>query len=158
MSQQRILVVDDSPTALRMTSELLNESGFDVLTACDGEEALEVAGRDHPSLIVLDIILPRKNGFQVCRKLRSETNTEDIGIVMLSSKNQDHDRLWAERQGADGYLTKPYNDQELLSCINAVLTKVNENAAPGNNPVAEGTLVDCELPDTVSHHAVSSAE
>ena len=93
MSQQRILVVDDSPTALRMTSELLNESGFDVLTASDGEEALEVADRDHPSLIVLDIILPRKNGFQVCRKLRSESKTEDIGIVMLSSKNQDHDRL-----------------------------------------------------------------
>ena len=123
MNQQRILVVDDSPTALRLTSELLSENGFDVITASDGVEALEVAGRDHPNLIVLDIILPRKNGFQVCRKLRSETNTEDISIVMLSSKNQDHDRQWAERQGADGYLTKPYNADELLSCIHSVLDR-----------------------------------
>lgn len=128
MSQQRILVVDDSPTALRITSELLSESGFDVITASDGEEALEVADRDHPNLIVLDIILPRKNGFQVCRKLRSQANTEGVGIVMLSSKNQDHDRQWAERQGADGYLTKPYNADELLRCINSVLTKVDSDS------------------------------
>lgn len=134
MSQQRILVVDDSPTALRITSELLSENGFDVITASDGEEALEIADRDHPNLIVLDIILPRKNGFQVCRKLRSESNTEDIGIVMLSSKNQDHDRLWAERQGADSYLTKPYNAEELLSCINAVLTKVDRNSKFSGQP------------------------
>lgn len=139
MSQQRILVVDDSPTALRITSELLSENGFDVITASDGEEALEVADRDHPNLIVLDIILPRKNGFQVCRKLRSESNTEDIGIVMLSSKNQDHDRLWAERQGADGYLTKPYNAEELLSCINAVLTKVDSDTEFSGQPAVTAT-------------------
>ena len=141
MSQQRILVVDDSPTALRITSELLSESGFDVITASDGEEALEVADRDHPNLIVLDIILPRKNGFQVCRKLRSESNTEDIAIVMLSSKNQDHDRQWAERQGADGYLTKPYNADELLSCINSVLEKARDSS-PENATQTVGSTAD----------------
>lgn len=121
MTQPRVLVVDDSPTAVRVTSELLEANGFDVLTATDGDEALDVATQEIPDLVVLDIILPRRNGFQVCRALRSEERTAEIGIVMLSSKSQANDREWARRQGADGYLTKPYNDQELVSCLRNVL-------------------------------------
>lgn len=121
MARPRVLVVDDSPTAVRVTSELLEDNGFTVLTAADGDEALEVAQREIPDVVILDIILPRKNGFQVCRALRSDERTAGIGILMLSSKRQATDREWARRQGADGYLTKPYDSQELVDCLRDVL-------------------------------------
>ena len=123
MSQPTILVVDDSPTALRLTSELLASHGFEVLTANDGNEAVEVAESRLPDLMLLDIVLPGRNGFQVCRKLRSSEDTSGIRIVMLSSKSQEHDRLWARRQGADGYLTKPFNEKALLESIKSVLSR-----------------------------------
>jgi DNA-binding response OmpR family regulator len=121
MPAKTILVVDDSPTALKITSEVLTEQGFNVLVASDGEEALEIAARLHPDLIVLDIILPKKNGFQVCRQLKTEDATADIKILMLSSKNQASDRFWGQKQGADAYITKPYDDVELLASIQALL-------------------------------------
>ena len=121
MPPQTILVVDDSPTALKITSEALTEQGFRVLCASDGEEALEIATRMHPDLIVLDIILPKKNGFQVCRQLKTESATADIKILMLSSKNQASDRFWGQKQGADAYITKPFDDEELLAAIQALL-------------------------------------
>ncbi len=122
MSQPVILIVDDSPTALRMTSELLESHGFDVLTANDGVEAIEIAEQHLPDLMLLGIVLPGRNGFQVCRKLRANDRTKYIRIVMLSSKSQAHDRLWARRQGADGYLTKPFNDSTLLASVRSVLS------------------------------------
>ncbi len=121
MSAKTILVVDDSPTALKITSETLSEQGFNVLSASDGEEALEIATKMHPDLIVLDIILPKKNGFQVCRQLKTESASSDIKILMLSSKNQASDRFWGQKQGADAYITKPFDDEELLAAIEALL-------------------------------------
>ena len=121
MSAKTILVVDDSPTALKITSDALMEQGFKVISASDGEEALEIASRLHPDLIVLDIILPKKNGFQVCRQLKTESATADIKILMLSSKNQASDRFWGQKQGADAYITKPFDDEELLASIQALL-------------------------------------
>src|SRR6516162_5518742 len=93
MVAQKILVVDDSPTDLKLVSGPLRTQGYQVITAIDGEEALEKAAREHPELIVLDIILPKKNGFQVCRQLKTSTDTKDIKILMLSSKTQDSDRF-----------------------------------------------------------------
>ena len=132
MPAKTILVVDDSPTALKITSDTLSEQGFKVLSASDGEEALEIAARLLPDLIVLDIILPKKNGFQVCRQLKTESATEDIKILMLSSKNQASDRFWGQKQGADAYITKPFEDEELLAAITALLkgeqlTQLNSN-------------------------------
>jgi len=92
-----------------------------VLTAVDGEEAIEKAMRDKPRLVVLDIILPKKNGFQVCRQLKTTPETQDMKIVLLSSKSQDSDRFWGLKQGADAYLTKPFEDQQLLSAVAAAL-------------------------------------
>jgi twitching motility two-component system response regulator PilH len=123
MSAKTILVVDDSPTALKITSEILTEEGFNVVGATDGEEALEIASQVHPDLIVLDIILPKKNGFQVCRQLKTESATADIKILMLSSKNQASDRFWGQKQGADAYITKPYDDDELLASIQSLLNQ-----------------------------------
>ncbi len=121
---QKILVVDDSPTALRLTRDALAESGFDAVTARDGEEALEVAAKEHPSLVVLDIVLPKKNGFQVCRQLKTDPATSDMKVILLSSKNQETDRFWGMKQGADGYITKPYDLDQLVSSIRDTLATV----------------------------------
>ena len=121
MTIKTILVVDDSPTQLRLVTTSLQGKGYTVLTAADGEEALEKASKERPNLIVLDIILPKKNGFQVCRQLKTSPDTKDIKILMLSSKSQDSDRFWGLKQGADGYLTKPFEEEELLANIGQLL-------------------------------------
>jgi twitching motility two-component system response regulator PilH len=125
-----ILVVDDSPTALRLAAAPLRAKGFRVLTAVDGEQALESAVRDRPDLIVLDIILPKKNGFQVCRQLKSTPETQDIKILLLSSKSQSSDRFWGIQQGADSYITKPFDDDELVEGVMALLGKAPTPAPP----------------------------
>ncbi|MDM8523357.1 response regulator [Desulfococcaceae bacterium HSG8] len=117
MANDVILVVEDSPTNLRLLTELLQSEGYQVITAVDGEECLEKAVSEHPRLIVLDIILPKKNGFQVCRQLKTSPDTEDIRILMLTSKTQDSDRFWGLKQGADGYMTKPFDHDELLKNV-----------------------------------------
>lgn len=121
MANETILVVDDSPTDLRLMTAPLRDKGYRVLTAVDGEEALDKALREHPALIVLDIILPKKNGFQVCRQLKTSPDTQDIKILMLSSKSQDSDRFWGLKQGADEYMTKPFEDEELLANVARLL-------------------------------------
>lgn len=115
MAGQTILVVDDSPTDLKFMTQALEPKGYRVVTASDGEEALEKAQASQPSLIFLDIILPKKNGFQVCRQLKTSPDTKDIKIVMVTSKTQDSDRFWGLKQGADEYMTKPFKAEELLA-------------------------------------------
>jgi twitching motility two-component system response regulator PilH len=116
-----ILVVDDSPTDLRLMASPLAEKGYRVITAVDGEEALEKALRQRPDLIVLDVILPKKNGFQVCRQLKTSPDTKDIKILMVTSKAQDSDRIWGLKQGADAYMTKPFDDEEYLGTVTDML-------------------------------------
>ena len=116
-----VLIVDDSPTAQRIIRLAVESGGYRVLTASDGDEAIDVAMRELPDLVVLDIILPKKNGFQVCRHLKSYPETCGIKVVLLSSKNHEMDILWGKRQGADGYLTKPFECDQLLACIESVL-------------------------------------
>jgi len=120
-SQTTVLVVDDSPTAQRLIHLAVEAGGYRVLTASDGNEAIEIAARQKPDLIVLDIILPKKNGFQVCRILKGLPETRGIKVVLLSSKSHEMDILWGKRQGADGYLTKPFESEQLLACIESAL-------------------------------------
>jgi len=121
MANETILVVEDSPTYLRQTTQLLQNYGYATTSAMDGEEALKKAIREHPDLIVLDIILPKKNGFQVCRQLKTSPDTQDIKIIMLTSKSQDSDRFWGLKQGADEYLTKPIDDDQLVTNVAELL-------------------------------------
>jgi twitching motility two-component system response regulator PilH len=118
---ETIMVVDDSPTDLKVITKALQSKGFRVVTAVDGEEAIEAAVRERPQLIVLDIILPKKNGFQVCRQLKTTPDTQGIKIVLISSKSQDADRFWGLKQGADAYLTKPFEEEELLKAVTSAL-------------------------------------
>ena len=117
MTRKCVLVVDDSPTDLKMLSTLLTKQGYEVLTAIDGEDALDKAATKHPPLVVLDVILPKKNGFQVCRQLKTTAGTNDIKVILVSSKNQASDKFWGMKQGADEYIAKPYEDAELLAAV-----------------------------------------
>jgi DNA-binding response OmpR family regulator len=121
MSKEKILVVDDSPTDLKLMTAPLREKGYQIITAVDGEEALDLAVKEHPRLIVLDIVLPKKNGFQVCRQLKTTPDTQDIKIMMLTSKTQDSDRFWGLQQGADEYLTKPFDESHFLTRVAELL-------------------------------------
>ncbi len=121
MANEKVLVVDDSPTELKLVLQSLNGKGYNIVTAVDGEEALEKAMSFKPQVIVLDVILPKKNGFQVCRQLKTSPDTKDIKILMLTSKNQDADRFWGLKQGADEYISKPFEDAHFTATVAKLL-------------------------------------
>ncbi len=122
-----IIAVDDSPTSLRFVAETLRGAGYKVGTAKDGEEAIEMITSNPPAAVVLDILLPKKNGFQVCRELKTNPITKDTRIILLSSKSQEADRFWGQRQGADAYVTKPIQPAELTAIVNAVIADIQND-------------------------------
>src|SRR6185295_16908051 len=99
MFKKHVLVVDDSPTDRQILTTLLQKQGYEVTTAVDGEDALDKIAAERPPLIVLDIILPKMNGYQVLRKLKTAPETRDIKVILVSSKNQESDRFWGLKQG-----------------------------------------------------------
>ena len=115
-----ILVVEDSPSELELISHFLNESGYKVIKATGGQEALEKLELEKPDAVITDVVMPGMSGFELCRSLKKHPKTQKVHIVICSSKNQEIDRLWAMRQGADAYLTKPYTREELLRAIKSV--------------------------------------
>ena len=115
--KKRVLVVDDSPTDRQMVTTLLQKEGYAVTTAIDGEDALQKIAAEQPPLVVLDIVLPKMNGYQVLRQLKAAPETRGIKVILVSSKNQESDRFWGLKQGADEYIAKPYPDDELLNEI-----------------------------------------
>lgn len=117
MSQATILIVDDSPVHMKLTTNCLQTQGYRLVTAVDGEEAVVKAKSEKPDLIVLDVILPGQNGFQICRTLKTSPDTQNIPVILLTSKNQESDRFWGMRQGADAYLTKPFEETDLLETV-----------------------------------------
>ena len=112
-----ILVVDDSPTELRLVTLALQRQGYEILTATDGDQAIAKAAATRPGLIVLDVVMPKKNGFQVCRELKTTPETQDVKVLLLTSKNQPTDRFWGMKQGADEYMTKPFDEAALLAAV-----------------------------------------
>lgn len=116
MYQQKILIVEDSPTTRRKIAEILTQEGYEVVTAEDGEVALELIDEHHPELVVLDIVLPKKNGYQVCRTVKSNPDLA-IKVMMVTAKDQAKDRIWGKRQGADFYLSKPINKDDLVDAV-----------------------------------------
>ena len=121
MPGQKILVVDDSWTELTMIVTPLRNSGFDVVTAVDGDEAVEKVFKERPQCIVLDVVLPKQNGFQVCRKLKNSEMSRHIPIILLTSKSTPIDKAWWMRQGADMYITKPFNGDELVASVRRLI-------------------------------------
>jgi len=128
MSPVTILIVDDSPTDRVLLQEALRPKGFRLLSANDGDEGLATARREHPDLVLLDVILPRRNGFQVCRELKTDEGTRDIKVVLVTSKTQPSDRFWGMKQGADEYLTKPFTPEELVLAVERHLVPAERHA------------------------------
>lgn len=117
MNDKLILVIDDSPTDREIAASACKGKGYRVETAAEGEEGIVKAAELQPDLILLDVILPQKNGFQVCRQLKTNPATENIKVILVTSKSQESDRFWGMKQGADGYITKPYGDEDLHAII-----------------------------------------
>ena len=116
-----ILIADDSPTEVFVLKKILEKHNHQVISAEDGEQAMELAQSKHPSLILMDVVMPKLNGFQATRRLTKDEATSDIPIIIVSSKNQETDRLWGLRQGAKGYLSKPVDEKELIQEVNKLL-------------------------------------
>jgi len=115
----KILVIDDSTTDRALMKGVLE--GHEVLEAENGDEGFAMAVEHHPKLVFLDVVMPGRNGFQICRDLRREDSMAEVPIIMLTSKNQQTDKEWGMRQGATEYLTKPYTDDEVLSIVKQYL-------------------------------------
>ncbi|AFY83588.1 MULTISPECIES: response regulator transcription factor [Oscillatoriaceae] len=118
-----VLVVEDSVTQREMISTLLKESGLNVTVASDGLEALERIQETCPDLVVLDIVMPRMNGYEVCRRLKADPKTKNVPVVMCSSKGEEFDRYWGMKQGADAYIAKPFQPTELVGTVKQLLRR-----------------------------------
>ena len=115
-----ILIVEDSPSELELMSHYLQESGYKVVKANGAKEAIEKIKTEEPKVVITDLVMPDMSGFELCRYLKKNPETQKVPIVICSSKNQEIDRLWAKRQGAQAYVTKPYTRDELLRAIKSV--------------------------------------
>jgi DNA-binding response OmpR family regulator len=119
----KVLVADDEPHLLRLAKFRLEREGYEVLTAVDGESALQVARDEHPDLCVLDVMMPKRSGFDVLRELRSDETCAGMKVIMLTARAQDRDVDVGFSLGADDYITKPFSPQELRVRIGAHLSK-----------------------------------
>jgi twitching motility two-component system response regulator PilH len=119
MAIQKILLVDDSKTELHHLSELLGKRGYTVRTAENGEEAMRRLGEEKPDLILMDVVMPGQNGFQLTRAITRDPRFADVPVIMCTSKNQETDKVWGMRQGARDYVVKPVDADELIGKIKA---------------------------------------
>ena len=117
----RIMIVDDSQTYTYMLKKILEKNGFAILTATNASEGIEMAKREQPDLILMDVVMPGLNGFQATRELTSDPETSSIPIIMVSNKDQQVDRVWGMRQGARSYVTKPVRESALIDVISETL-------------------------------------
>ena len=113
----KILIVDDSPTHTATTRKILETAGYDVVTADNGSAGIEVAKAEKPDLILMDVVMPELNGFQATRKLTQDPLTKAIPVILLTTKDQNTDKVWGERQGAKSYLVKPPKQDTLVAEI-----------------------------------------
>ena len=119
MSIHKILVVDDSKTELHHLSDVLGKRGYSVRTAENGEEAMRRLEEEKPDLILMDVVMPGRNGFQLTRAITRDPRFADVPVIMCTSKNQETDKVWGMRQGARDYIVKPVNADELIAKIKA---------------------------------------
>lgn len=116
-----ILVVEDTPSEMELMVHYLRDSGWDVIAATSAQEALAKAAQYQLDAIVTDVVMPGMSGFELCRSLKKQPATAHVPIVLCTSKNQDIDRLWGMKQGADAYLTKPYTQEQLVQSVKSVM-------------------------------------
>jgi two-component system phosphate regulon response regulator PhoB len=140
VNAERVLVVDDEPDIVALVAYHLAKSGYRVSTASSGTEALESARRDRPSLVVLDLMLPGMSGYDVLGQLRADDATRDVGVLMLTARREEPDRIQGLSLGADDYLTKPFSPQELVLRVGAILRRLGAGGATSGATLRLGTL------------------
>ena len=118
----RILIVDDSPTEMYKLTVMLEKHGHVVLKAENGADGVALARQEKPDAVLMDIVMPGLNGFQATRQLTKDSMTQNIPVIMVTTKDQETDKVWGTRQGAKGYLTKPVEEEALVKEINRVLS------------------------------------
>jgi DNA-binding response OmpR family regulator len=121
MSRKKILLVDDSSTVLLLHRMMLSHCGYELLTARDGQEALDKASTERPDLIFLDVIMPRMDGFQTCRALRSRSETKNVPIILVTTRGEPHYVRQGFESGCTDYITKPFDGEELLAKVRSHL-------------------------------------
>ncbi len=117
----KVLIVDDSPTETYKLTSILEKNGHSVITAEAGEAGVEIAKREIPDVVLMDIVMPGLNGFQATRQLSKASETSHIPVIIVTTKDQETDRVWGLRQGAKAYLTKPIEEKVLMDVISDVL-------------------------------------
>jgi len=123
---KKILIVDDEPDAVELLSIRLKSNGYDVISALDGKACLKKAVEEKPDLVILDILLPKINGFEVCKRLKERDETKDIPVIMLTALAKEQDLSKGLEEGVDCFITKPFNPEDLLCEIKTVLTEKNQ--------------------------------
>lgn len=140
MEKPRILVVDDEPNIVHLARLYLERDGYQVLAVGDGQQALDTIAAEKPDLVVLDIMLPSVDGFEVCRQLRNQNNP--VPIIMVTARDDDIDKILGLELGADDYLTKPFNPRELVARVKAVLRRGAASESPERAPIR---IADLEI-------------
>ncbi len=119
----QVLIVDDSPTEMHLLREILEKNGHQVITAENGAMGVATCKKHKPDLVLMDVVMPELNGFQACRQLTKDPETQHIPIILVTTKDQATDRLWGMKQGAKDYLTKPVNEKALMQTIRTLLNQ-----------------------------------
>jgi two-component system, chemotaxis family, response regulator PixH len=120
MSTLTVLIVEDTLSELELIGKYIRESGYLALGAVTAQEGMDIAIQKKPDVIISDVVMPGMSGFELCRKLKQNPETEKIPIILCTSKNQEIDRLWGMKQGADAYLTKPFTCEQLIRTVKIV--------------------------------------
>lgn len=121
MTRKKILLVDDAETILMMERMILNKAGYELITAKDGQEAVTKATTEHPDLILMDVVMPKMNGFEACKQLRGHDTTKTIPIIMVTTRGEAENVESGFESGCDDYITKPINGLEVLSKVKSAL-------------------------------------
>lgn len=151
MSDETILIVEDEENILEALRYNLEREGYDVYTAVDGEEGLNLARRTKPDLVILDVMLPKMDGFEVCRILRGET---DVPIIMLTARGEEVDRVVGLEMGADDYVTKPFSTREFTVRVRNMLRRSKLSANVKSSSVGGDVLVAGDLEVDLASHVV----
>jgi two-component system alkaline phosphatase synthesis response regulator PhoP/two-component system response regulator ResD len=138
MADELILLVDDEPNIIELASMYLQQDGYRIISAEDGLSALDMAANENPALMVLDLMLPKLDGWEVCKRIRAES---DMPILMLTARDEDIDKIVGLELGADDYMTKPFNPRELVARVKAILRRTEpRQPAPNESPLRIANL------------------
>jgi two-component system, chemotaxis family, response regulator PixH len=116
----KILVVEDTPSEMKLMTLYLKDNGYAVVSADNAKDGLDLVTKENPDIVITDVVMEGMNGFEFCRMLKKNPNTEQIPVIACTSRNQDLDKLWGKKQGVDVYVTKPYSQEDIINAVKSV--------------------------------------